>query len=97
VQYNPYLKKYVMLYADQNNNVVMRTATTPQGTWSAPKTLVTSTQYPGLYAPMIHPRVGHGSGEKADGTPEDPQHLYWNLSQWNEYNVALMRTDLSRV
>jgi hypothetical protein len=97
VQYNPYLKKYVMLYADQNNNVVMRTSTTPQGTWSAPKTLVTSSQYPGLYAPMIHPWSGTSQLKKIDGTPEDPQYLYWNLSQWNEYNVALMRTDLSRV
>ncbi|WP_231514535.1 DUF4185 domain-containing protein [Mycobacterium sp. URHB0044] len=97
VQYNPYLKQYVMLYADQNNNVVMRTSTTPQGTWSAPKTLVTSAQYPGLYAPMIHPWSGTSQLRKADGTPEDPQYLYWNLSQWNEYNVALMRTDLSRV
>jgi hypothetical protein len=97
VQYNPYLKKYVMLYGDQNNNIVMRTSTTPQGTWSAPTTLVTSTQYPGLYAPMIHPWSGSSQLRKPDGTPEDPQYLYWNLSQWNEYNVALMRTDLSRV
>ena len=97
VQYNPYLKQYVMLYADGNNNVVMRTSPTPQGTWSAPKTLVTSAQYPGLYAPMIHPWSGTTLLKKTDGTPEDPQYLYWNLSQWNEYNVALMRTDLSRV
>jgi len=97
VQYNPYLKQYVMLYADQNNNVVMRTSSTPQGAWSAPKTLVTSTQYPGLYAPMIHPWSGTDQLKKTDGSPEDPQYLYWGLSQWNEYNVALMRTDLSRV
>ncbi|CAN5370759.1 hypothetical protein BH09ACT7_BH09ACT7_30540 [soil metagenome] len=97
VQYNPYLKKYVMLYGDQKNNIVMRTSTTPQGNWSAPTTLATSTQYPGLYAPMIHPWSGSTLLKKADGTPEDPQYLYWNLSQWNEYNVALMRTDLSRV
>ncbi len=97
VQYNPYLKKYVMLYADQNNNVVVRTSATPQGTWSAPTTLATSTQYPGLYAPMIHPWSGTGQLLKADGSPEDQQYLYWNLSLWNEYNVALMRTDLSRV
>lgn len=97
VQYNPYVKKYVMLYTDSGNNVVMRTSSTPQGTWSAPKTLVTSSQYPGLYAPMIHPWSGSSQLKKADGTTEDPQMLYWNLSQWNEYNVALMRTDLSRV
>ena len=97
VQYNPYLKKYVMLYGDQNNNIVMRTSATPQSGWSAPKTLVTSSQYPGLYAPMIHPWSGSTLLKKADGTAEDPQMLYWNLSQWNEYNVALMRTDLSAV
>jgi D-arabinan endo alpha-(1,5)-arabinofuranosidase len=97
VQYNPYLKKYVMLYGDQNNNVVMRTSSTPQGTWSAPKTLVTSAQYPGLYAPMIHPWSGTPLLKKTDGKAEDPQMLYWNLSQWNEYNVALMRTDLTLV
>jgi hypothetical protein len=97
VQYNPYLKKYVMLYGDQNNNIVMRTSATAQSGWSAPTTLVTSAQYPGLYAPMIHPWSGSTLLKKADGTAEDPQMLYWNLSQWNEYNVALMRTDLSRV
>ncbi|MET0900764.1 MAG: DUF4185 domain-containing protein [Mycobacterium sp.] len=97
VQYNPYLKKYVMLYGDQNNNIVMRTSATPQSGWSAPKTLVTSAQYPGLYAPMIHPWSGSTLLKKADGTAEDPQMLYWNLSQWSEYNVALMRTDLSAV
>ncbi|WP_197380015.1 DUF4185 domain-containing protein [Mycolicibacterium mengxianglii] len=97
VQYNPYLKKYVMLYTDSGNNVVMRTSATPQGTWSTAKTLVTSSQYPGLYAPMIHPWSGSTLLKKADGAAEDPQMLYWNLSQYNEYNVALMRTDLSRV
>jgi hypothetical protein len=97
VQYNPYLKKYVMLYTDKGNNVVMRTSSTPQGGWSTATTLATSSQYPGLYAPMIHPWSGSTLLKKTDGTAEDPQMLYWNLSQWNEYNVALMRTDLSRV
>jgi hypothetical protein len=92
VQYNPYLKKYVMLYADKNNNVVMRTSSTPQGTWSAPKTLVTSTRMPGLYAPMIHPWSG-----TSNLPPSESQYLYWNLSTWNDYEVRLMRTDLTLV
>jgi hypothetical protein len=92
VQYNPYLKKYVMLYADKNNNVVMRTSTTPQGTWSAPTTLVTSTKLPGLYAPMIHPWSGTTNLPEADR-----QYLYWNVSTWNDYEVRLMRTDLTKV
>jgi len=92
VQYNPYLKKYVMLYADGGNNVVMRTSDTPQGTWSAPKTLVTSAKMPGLYAPMIHPWSGTTNVPDAD-----QKYLFWNLSTWDNYEVRLMRTDLTMV
>ncbi|WP_235435704.1 DUF4185 domain-containing protein [Mycobacterium sp. EPa45] len=81
VQYNTYLKKYVMMYADNNNNVVMRTADRPEGPWSAPTTLATSTQYPGLYAPMMDPW----------STGQD---IYWNMSMWGDYNVLLMHTRL---
>jgi hypothetical protein len=92
VQYNPYLKKYVMLYTSSSNNVVMRTSSTPQGTWSAPKTLVTSTRMPGLYAPMVHPWSGTTNLPQSDS-----YYLYWNLSTWNDYQVRLMRTDLTKV
>jgi hypothetical protein len=81
VQYNTYLGKYLMMYADQNNNIVMRTADKPQGPWSAPTTVVTSTQYPGLYAPMMDPW----------STGQD---IYWNMSMWGDYNVLLMHTTL---
>ena len=54
VQYNPYLKKYVMLYADQNNNVVMRTATAAGPVVGADNFGDVHAD-PGLYAPMIHP------------------------------------------
>ena len=97
MQYNSYLNKYVMLSTDGNNNVVMRTADSPQGTWSPATTLVTSVQYPGLYAPMIHPWSGTDLLKKTDGSAEDPQYLYWNMSLWGDYNVALMKTDLSLV
>ena len=95
VQYNTYLKKYVMLYTDGANNVVMRTADAMNGTWSAASTLASPWQYPGLYAPMIHPWSGTDLLKKADGSDEDPQYLYWNMSLWGNYNVTLMRTDLS--
>lgn len=81
VQYNTYLNKYVMMYADSTNNIVMRTADQPQGTWSAPVTLTTSIQYPGLYAPMMDPWT----------TGQD---IYWNMSMWGDYNVLLMHTRL---
>lgn len=94
VQYNTYLNKYVMLHTDSFNNVVMRTADTPQGTWSPATRLVSSLQYPGLYAPMIHPWSGTDLLKKKDGSAENPQYLYWNMSLWGDYNVALMKTDL---
>lgn len=89
VQYNEYLDKYVILYGDGNNNIQMRIADTPEGEWSAPITLATSQDYPGLYAPMIHP--WSGTGELDD----DDHFLYWNMSLWGPYNVMLMETDLS--
>jgi hypothetical protein len=36
----------------------------------------------GLYAPMIRPWSGTPESKKPDGTVEDPQYLYWNLSLW---------------
>jgi hypothetical protein len=82
VQYNDYLNKYLALYCDGSNNVVMRTADNPQGPWSSAQTLVTSTQLPGgIYAPFIHPwSTGHD--------------LYFNLSLWSAYSVMLMHTTL---
>ena len=88
VQYNNSLKKYVVLYGDQFNNIVMRTSDTPQGTWSSAKVLMAQ-QNGGIYAPMMHPWSPSTQGTGTD--------LYWNLSLWNSYNVMLMRTDLSKV
>ena len=88
VQYNKSLKKYVTLYGDQFNNIVMRTSDTPQGTWSSAKVLMAQ-QNGGIYAPMMHPWSPSTMGTGSD--------LYWNLSLWSEYNVMLMRTDLTKV
>ena len=94
VQYNDYLDKYVVLYGNGFNNVILRTADSPEGPWSDPVTIATSLSYPGLYAPMIHPLSGTGQLTGADGNP-DLSTLYWNMSIWSNYNVVLMKTDLS--
>lgn len=94
VQYNEYLGKYVVLYGDGNNDIQLRTADTPEGPWSAPVTIATSKQYPGLYAPMIHPWSGTGDLKDSNDDP-DLNNLYWNMSLWGDYNVVLMQTDLS--
>jgi len=88
VQYNKQLKKYVVLHGDQFNNIVMRTSDTPQGTWSSAKVLMAQ-QPGGIYAPMMHPWSSSTMGTGTD--------LYWNLSLWSEYNVMLMKTDLTKV
>ena len=59
----------------------MRTADRPEGPWSAPTTLATSVNYPGLYAPMMHPW----------STDQD---IYWNMSMSGDYNVLLIHTRL---
>lgn len=94
VQYNEYLDKYVVMYGDGFNNIQLRTADTPEGPWSDPIQVVSSIQYPGLYAPMIHPLSGTGDLTDASGDP-DVSTLYWNMSLWGNYNVVLMETDLA--
>jgi Domain of unknown function (DUF4185) len=88
VQYNKQLNKYVVLYGDQFNNIVIRTSDTPQGTWSTATTILTQ-QNGGIYAPMMQPWSPSTMGTGTD--------LYWNLSLWSEYNVMLMHTDLTKV
>lgn len=87
VQYNKQLKKYVVLHGDQFNNIVMRTSDTPQGTWSSAKVLMAQ-QSGGIYAPMMHPWSPSTMGTGSD--------LYWNLSLYSQYNVMLMKTDLTK-
>ena len=94
VQYNDYLDKYVVMYGNGANSVILRTADTPEGTWSDPVTVATAFQYPGLYAPLIHPLSGTGELTDAAGDP-DISTLYWNMSLWGNYNVVLMETDLT--
>ncbi|KLO27644.1 hypothetical protein ABW16_15430 [Mycolicibacter heraklionensis] len=82
VQYNTYLRQYLALYGNGGNDVVARTAPTPQGPWSAEQTLIPTGQIPGgIYAPYVHPW----------STGKD---VYFTLSLWNAYDVMLMHTVL---
>jgi hypothetical protein len=82
VAWNDHLQKFVMLYTNTLNNVVMRTADRPEGPWSQAKTIVNTADVPGgIYAPYIHPW-----SRGAD--------LYFTLSLWSTYSVMLMRTSL---
>ena len=93
VQYNEYLDRYVVLYTDGGNDVVMRVSDAPQGEWSDSTVLVANNPLAGdtgMYAPMIHP----WSGTERLGS-DNTHILYYNVSYWDEYNVRLMQTDLS--
>ncbi|MHC3003419.1 DUF4185 domain-containing protein [Gordonia metallireducens] len=83
VAYNNYLRKFVML-TERAGTVVMRTSPTPVGPWSGERVLISNKQSSGLYTPYIHPR---SSGKN----------LYFVVSRWDDYNVMLARTDLSKL
>ena len=71
------------MYLDQKTDtIVLRTAPRLTGPWGEKQTVVTSTQYPGLYAPFIVP------GSNVD------KNLYYTMSLWSKYNVFLMHTTL---
>ena len=83
VQYNTYLKQYLVLYGNGANDIVLRTSPTPQGPWGPEQLVVPSAQIPGgVYAPFLHP---WSTGKE----------LYYNLSVWSAYNVMLMHTVLA--
>ena len=82
VQYNTYLKQFLALYCNGNNDVVARTAPAPQGLWGPEQMLVSANDFPGgIYAPLLHP---WSTGKE----------IYYNLSLWSDYNVMLMKTVL---
>ncbi len=84
VQYNSYFKKWLMLYLNENRSaIVLREAPSLTGPWSAERIVVQGAEYPQLYGGFIHPWTNND------------QDLYFLMSQWQPYNVYLMRTRLS--
>ncbi|WP_238355282.1 DUF4185 domain-containing protein [Kribbella sandramycini] len=84
VPWNAYLGKWLMLYLDEERGaVVLWTAKSLTGSWSPAQIVARGTDYPGLYGTYLHPW----------STGSD---LYFTMSQWDPYNVFLMRTKLTR-
>lgn len=76
-------RRWLMMYLEpERQSVVLRIAPQLTGPWSAPQDVVTVADYPGLYAPYIVPDSEIGAD------------LYYTMSQWDPYNVYLMRTTL---
>jgi len=83
VQYSDYTGGWLMTYLDENLDLVLRTAPSPEGPWSAGQRLASFADYPGLYGGYMHPWSDGGD-------------LYFSLSQWEPYNTYLMRAEIDR-
>ncbi|WP_194409903.1 DUF4185 domain-containing protein [Microbacterium cremeum] len=81
VQYSEHTGGWLMTYLDENLDIVLRTAPSPEGPWSERQRLASFADYPGLYGGYIHPWSDGGD-------------LYFALSQWDPYNVYLMRAEI---
>lgn len=80
VQYNAASNKYLMMYLS-GEDIIMRTSSSPQGPWSTSQVVVSSADYPGLYGGFMHPWNSGGT-------------IHFTLSQWNPYNVYLMKVSI---
>ena len=87
VMWNGFLGRWIMTYLDERRAaIVIREAPELWGPWSAPRSLVSGSQYPGLYGAYMHPWYVGNDGEV----------IYFTMSQWAPYCVFLMRARLAR-
>lgn len=89
VSYSEHLDRYIALYNNRANNIVMSQAEDPWGPWSGEDILVSYSQVPTLYGAFAHPW--------SPAVETDGKDLYFTMSTWDAYNVFLMRTDLSTI
>ncbi|MFN3340017.1 MAG: DUF4185 domain-containing protein [Dietzia sp.] len=89
VSWSPRLGRFIALYTNGNNDIVMRQAATPEGPWSGEDILLSYAHVPTLYGAFIHPWSPAVETVGSD--------LYFTMSTWDAYNVFLMKTDLNRI
>lgn len=88
VMWNDYLELYMMMNLDDvAKHIVVRTAQSPWGPWSLPAVVISPPEYIGFYAPNIDPTLVEDNGRI----------IYFTMSLWNEYNVYIMKVDLTRL
>ncbi|MDR0699575.1 MAG: DUF4185 domain-containing protein [Tannerella sp.] len=81
LMYHEKFKRWIYAYVDADGGLIYRDAPEITGPWAPEKGLVTN-GYPGAYGQFMHP------GKASDSR------LYFTMSQWDPYNVFLMRVDL---
>ena len=89
VSWSERLNSFIALYTNQNNDIVLRQAPSPQGPWSGEDILLSFKHVPTLYGAFVHPW--------SPAVKEINNDLYFTMSTWDAYNVFLMKTDLSKV
>jgi hypothetical protein len=86
VVWNDYLDRWIMTYLKEGTGVVIREGITPQGPWGPARTVVSSDDVPGLYAPFMLPRY----------TADGGRTIYFTLSIWDPYEVFWYRARLDK-
>ncbi len=86
VIWNPYLERWIMTYLKEGTGIVIREGLTPWGKWGEPITVVSNTEYPGLYGPYMNPKY----------VEDDGKTIYFTLSLWDPYNVFWMKASLEK-
>jgi hypothetical protein len=84
VAYHRGLGRWLALHLDEDRAaIVLRSAPRITGPWSAGVVAASGRDYPALYGGYLHPWFLDGD------------RIYWLMSQWDPYNVFLMRSTLS--
>ena len=87
VVWNDYLQRWLMTYTDGDGaGALISDSAHPWGPWSTPKSLVSASDVPGLYAPFMLPQYTENGGRT----------IYFTLSKWDPYNVYWYRADLKK-
>lgn len=89
VSWSTHLGRYIALYTNEDNNIVMSQSATPQGPWSGEDILLSYQHVPTLYGAFIHPW--------SPAVETNGDDLYFTMSTWDAYNVFLMKSDLNKI
>lgn len=83
VVYHRGLGRWLAMHLDEERAaIVLHCAQAITGPWSPGVEVASGRDYPGLYGGFMHPWA------------VDDDRIYWLMSQWDPYNVFLMRTTL---
>lgn len=84
VGYHPYYRRWMMMYlAGRTGQIVLRSAASPTGPWTAPQVVTSVREHPESYAPYLTPMWNDG--------PD----VVFTLSDYRNYRVDLMHTRLT--